>query len=153
MPTGAQTWTWSFDAHEGRAPVLALEASAHASIVAQAPPDWFDVSLAVAAHPFRGTVDTAWFDDDLMQLAAALEALAAEDESLALHVLGGNRAAELRVSAEAVEGDDHEVVVEAWLTENGDDPVPALSFVLYDTRERLRAASRSLRDFLADHRG
>jgi hypothetical protein len=100
MPNGAQIWRWSFDADDGTEPVLALEVSAHASMVRGAPPEWFDVSLAVAADPFRGDVTTAWFEEDLVQLAAALAALAAEDDGLALHVVGGNRAAELRLSAE-----------------------------------------------------
>jgi hypothetical protein len=44
-----------------------------------------------------------------------------------------------------------EVAVEAWLTSNGDDPVPALSFAFYDTRHGLVEASTALRGFLAEH--
>jgi hypothetical protein len=131
-------WRWAFDA----GPVLEITVQPYR---ASPVPDWFDVAFDVAAPPFHGTVRSTWFAEDLAQLADALERLGSDRAA----AVGGHRAAELRLSGEAVVGRDDELAVEAWLTENGDDPLPALSFAFYATRAELHDAAAALREFAA----
>jgi hypothetical protein len=132
-------WSWAFDA----GPVLEITVQPYRASPA---PGWFDVTFAVAVHPFHGTVRSTWFSEDLAQLADAFTQLESTDAALAV---GGHRAAELRLSGAPVVGSDEQLAVEAWLTENGDDPLPALSFGFYATRAELHEAAKSLTEFVA----
>ena len=89
---------------------------------------WFEVRLHALGAPFRGTVESAWFGDDLRDLRAALTGLAGADDDVAF-VVGGNRAAELRLTG-GPSGDVHWLT--ARLTPNGDDPYPALEMLLFE---------------------
>ena len=97
-------------------------------------------------------METAWFFEDLDELASAFVQLDSRaGVARAPIVVGGNRAAEVRLSAEplvAVDATDDDLAVEAWLTENGDDPTPALSFDFRTTRTELREAAEALTEFL-----
>jgi hypothetical protein len=142
-------WSWSFDRHEARAPIIGIAVQRPHERFGPSP-GWLDVTIDVAASPFQGSLRTAWFFEDLDQLARTFAELGCRAAGAPL-IVGGNRAAELHLSAEPVEAADataDELVVEAWLTENGDDPTPALSFLFYTTRAELRDAADSLIDFL-----
>jgi hypothetical protein len=114
---------------------------------------WFDVRLHARSAPFSGTVETAWFLDDLSALRAAIMGVVAaaeeeaawrpgdplpDDDSAVTHVVGGNRAAELRVSGGLANSGDV-LWMTLWLTPNGDDPYPALAMHLFEDRGVLTA--------------
>ena len=96
---------------------------------------WFQVRLHADSPPFTGTVESAWFVDDLHALRAALTGLAAAEDEVTFTV-GGHRAAELTLTG----GPSGDVV---WctvrLTPNGDDPYPALALLAYEESGRLVA--------------
>lgn len=96
---------------------------------------WFEVRLHAAGAPFRGTVESAWFADDLRALRVALAGLAGADDDVAF-VVGGNRAAELRLTG-GPSGDVHWLT--AWMTPNGDDPYPKLEMLLFEAPGNLVA--------------
>jgi hypothetical protein len=139
-----QTWSWAFDRQDGgAAPVLKITIQPYAAPGSGR--GWFDVAFAVSAPPFAGTVRSVWFTEDLARLAEAFVHLDREGEV----VVGGHRAAELRLAGAAVVGAPDEVAVEAWLTENGDDPLPALSFAFYARRKELRDAATAMTTYVA----
>jgi hypothetical protein len=107
---------------------------------------WFQVRLHVDSPPFRGTVESAWFADDLRALRAALTGLAGADDDVSFTV-GGYRAAELTLDG----GPSGEVVwLTARVTPNGDDPYPALTLLAYEEPGRLVARLDGLDPLLAD---
>ena len=63
------------------------------------------------------------------------------DDSAVTHVVGGNRAAELRVSGGLANSGDV-LWMTLWLTPNGDDPYPALAMHLFEDRARADRAAR-----------
>jgi hypothetical protein len=89
---------------------------------------WFEVRLHARSSPFSGTVESAWFAEDLRALRIALAGLAGADDDVSF-VVGGNRAAELRLTG-GPSGDVHWLT--ARLTPNGDDPYPTLEMLLYE---------------------
>lgn len=97
---------------------------------------WFEVRLHADSSPFRGTVDSAWFVDDLQALRVALAGLAGADGEVSFTV-GGNRAAELRISGGPTITPGRELWMTARVTPNGDDPYPSLTMLLYEEPERL----------------
>ena len=114
-------------------------------------PDDLDVTLDVAAGPFHGSVQTTWFIEDADQLGTAFAQLSQVAMPGAPIIVGGNRATELRLRAEPVEGVDatpDDLVVEAWLTGETDEETPALSFHFYTSRTELRDAADTLAGFL-----
>ena len=114
---------------------------------------WFEVRLQARSTPFAGTVETAWFTDDLSALRAAVTGVVAaadeeaswrpgdplpDDDTAVTHVVGGNRAAELRVSGGLANTGDL-LWLTLWLTPNGDDPYPALAMHLFEKKDVLTA--------------
>lgn len=89
---------------------------------------WFEVRLHATGGPFRGTIESAWFTDDLRALRTALTGLVEADDDVSF-VVGGNRAAELRMTG-GPSGDVHWLTVR--MTPNGDDPYPSLEVLLYE---------------------
>ena len=102
---------------------------------------WFDTRIRVDAHPFSGTVEAIFTDEDLMLFAEQLEGLTPEGEA----VLGGGRACEVRMNAgwqNGVEGGL--LAIECSVTPSGDDPDPFLRFLTFDVDPafaRIAAAS------------
>ena len=94
--------------------------------------DWFDVRLEAAAPPFSGTVETFWFAEDLAAMRAALAELAGGPDGERELVIGGNRAAELRLTAQPAWPPTGDLAVRVWLTPSGDDPSVALQFDVFE---------------------
>lgn len=113
-------------------------------VVAQA---WFEVRLHARSSPFAGTVESAWFVEDLRALRAALVGVAGAEEEAAFSV-GGNRSAELRLTGGPATGDEQWLT--AWLTPNGDDPHPSLEILLWAEPAALVAHLDELDGLLSD---
>jgi hypothetical protein len=92
---------------------------------------WVRVVIAVTSPPFTGDLETILESVDLEVFADALDAVAASSTGEA--VLGGGRAAELRLTIERqVGGSEGHFVVESSVTPSGDDPYPRLTFLTFD---------------------
>ncbi len=92
---------------------------------------WVHVVIAVTSPPFTGDLETILESVDLEVFADALDAVAASGTGEA--VLGGGRAAELRLTIERqVGGSEGHFVVESSVTPSGDDPYPRLTFLTFD---------------------
>ena len=146
MPTDAP-WTTALDL-----PVLRVELRPGDPLPSVSVP-WFDVRVHTRSAPFAGTVESAWFTGDLRALRAALTGIVAvaeeesrwrpgdvlpgDDES-PVFTVGGNRAAELRLSGGLASSGDA-VWLTAWVTPNGDDPYPALHLHTFEDRAALTA--------------
>jgi hypothetical protein len=158
-------WSWQFDRHGISAPALGVTVRRAAEVSASLRLDELDsesllpdeldveldVTLDVAAGPFRGTVQTSWFVEDVDQLGTAFAQLSQVALPGPPIVVGGNRATELQLRAEPVEGVDatpDDLVVEARLTGETDEATPALSFHFYTSRTELRDAADTLAGFL-----
>ena len=91
---------------------------------------WFDTEITADASPFGGTVKTVFTMSDLRRWQASLAQLR---QGVGRSVLGGDRAAELVLEAQPQEGGgpDH-VVLSVELTPSGDDPYPALRYLIFD---------------------
>lgn len=124
-PTGA--WTTVLDLAQ-----LRIEIRRGSGLPQVAQP-WFEVRLHARGGPFGGTVESAWFVDDLRALRTALAGLAGADDDVSF-VVGGYRAAELRFTG-GPSGDVHWLT--ARMTPNGDDPYPSLEMLLYEAPENL----------------
>ena len=85
--------------------------------------------LHADSGPFRGTIKSAWFADDLRALRTTLTGLAGTDDDVSFTV-GGYRAAELRVTG-GWTTTGRELWLTARVTPNGDDPYPTLEMLLY----------------------
>jgi hypothetical protein len=109
---------------------------------------WFQVRLHAAGAPFRGTIESAWFGDDLRALRTAVAGIAVADDDVSF-VVGGNRAAELRLTG-GPSGDVHWLT--AWMTPSGDDPYPTLEMLLYEAPEKLVSRLGELDALLAELR-
>jgi hypothetical protein len=119
--------------------------------VSSVPPDELDVTFDVAAGPFHGSVQTTWFIEDADRLGTVFAQLSQVAMPGTPMVVGGNRATELQLRAEPVEGVDatpDDLVVEAWLTGETDEATPALSFHFDTSRTELRDAADTLAGFL-----
>lgn len=97
---------------------------------------WFDVRLDARSGSFAGSVESAWFVEDLTALRAAVVGVSAAVDRVAF-VVGGYRSAELRLAGGATAGEEQWVT--AWLTPNGDDPHPALEILVWVTPTALVA--------------
>lgn len=107
---------------------------------------WFDCCIEVASHPFAGTLVTIFTDEELVQFAEALAGLDPTGEA----VLGGNRAAELRLAVEEqVGGERPALSVECSLTPSGDDPSPLLHYLIFDVQPFAATAAEHLRRLVA----
>jgi hypothetical protein len=105
---------------------------------------WFDTRVRVGAHPFSGTVETIFTDEDLKQFAEQLEGLGPEGEA----VLGGGRACEVRLATEWQNGVTGGLLaVECSVTPSGDDPFPFVRFLIFDVDPSFAStAVASIRD-------
>jgi hypothetical protein len=92
---------------------------------------WFDAEIEVEALPFAGTLQTVFTRADLHDW---LDQLAGLTAGTGQAVLGGGRAAELVIEAQAQIGsrDAEAVALSICLTPSGDDPYPCLSFLIFD---------------------
>lgn len=90
---------------------------------------WFDTRIRVDAHPFSGTVETIFTDEDLAQFAEQLDGRGPEGSA----VLGGGRACEVRLAAEWQNGVEGGLLaIECSVTPSGDDPYPFVRFLIFD---------------------
>ena len=91
---------------------------------------WFDTEITADAFPFGGTLKTVLTMSDLRVWGDGLSGLTAGTGRV---VLGGDRAAKLVIEAESQDGEhpDH-VAICVDLTPNGDDPYPALKYLIFD---------------------
>lgn len=90
---------------------------------------WFDTRIRVHAHPFSGTVETIFTDEELTQFGQQLEGLGPEGDV----VLGGGRACEVRLTVEWQNGVKGGLLaVECSVTPSGDDPYPYVRFLVFD---------------------
>lgn len=105
---------------------------------------WFDTRIRVDAHPFSGTVETIFTDEDLTEFAEQLDGLGPEGDV----VLGGGRAAEVRLAAEWQNGvKGGRLAVECSVTPSGDDPYPFVRFLIFDVEPAFASiAAASIRD-------
>ena len=118
--------------------VLALEAlgdrlaiSARRRAIAGQDEDWYDLEIEAVAHPFRGTISELVMASDLARFRDSAAQLTVPGAV----VLGGDRAAELRLGVEPqVGGEAGRWVVEVTLTPHGDDPYPLIQWLLFDQR-------------------
>lgn len=76
----------------------------------------FDVRLDARSGSFAGSVESAWFAEDLIALPAAIVGVAAAADRV-VSVVRGNRTAELRLAGGATAGEGQWIT--AWLTPNG----------------------------------
>lgn len=91
---------------------------------------WFDTEIAAEAFPFAGTLRTLFTLSDLREWGEALNGL---DAGTGRILLGGDRAAELAIEAEAqVGGPPDKVALSIDMTPSGDDPYPRLTYLLFD---------------------
>jgi hypothetical protein len=111
---------------------------------------WFDVTYEASAHPFAGTVADALFEEDLVGWAKALQELSLPG----VVILGGGRAAELRLEIESQErGDGSHWVVEVTLVRSGDDPWPQLRYLIFDVEPFTERAIAAVDDLLREGGG
>ncbi len=118
--------------------LLALESSGDSvrislqpHVVAGQQEPWFDLEITAVGHPFRGTVTDIVTATDLADWRDRVAGLTAPGEV----VLGGGRAAELRLRVEAQIGPEPgRWAVEAELTPSADDPYPTLRWLIFDQR-------------------
>jgi hypothetical protein len=107
---------------------------------------WFNCRIAVTAQPFAGVLETVFTDEDLIEFADTLDQLDPAGEA----VLGGDRAAELRLVVEPqLGGAEGALAVECSLTPSGDDPYPSLRWLIFDVRPFAARAARHLRTLAA----
>ena len=97
--------------------------------------DWFDVRLEASAPPFSGTVESAWFDEEMAALRDALATLAAGVREETELEVDGHRGATLRLTAEPAIPPTGELAVRVWLTPSGDDPSVVLQFDTFEAPE------------------
>lgn len=120
---------------------LHITASPYAALTADEP--WFDVNLAVEAHPFNGLIQTVLTQSDLHQFGRQLEGIAVSGRAM----LGGDRAVELILEVgPQTGGSSNRHTVEVSLTPSGDDPWPRLAFLVFevDPQDWPNAAARLL---------
>lgn len=90
----------------------------------------FDTEITVDAFPFGGTLETTFTMTDLREWSERLSGLTAGTGRV---VLGGDRAAELVVEAELQVGGDPDLrSICVNVTPSGDDPYPALRYLIFD---------------------
>lgn len=107
---------------------------------------WFDCRIAVDAHPFAGVLETVFTDEDLTQFADTLDRLDPAGEA----ILGGDRAAELRLVVEPqLGGAEGALAVECTLTPHGDDPYPQIRWLIFDVRPFSASTAEHLRTLAA----
>ena len=132
-------------------PALRIEVRPGAGLPVADP--WWQVRLHAASAPFAGTIDSAWFVEDLAALRAAVTGIVAaadaeaawtdgdplpDDDEAATFVVGGNRGPELRASGGlASTGDLLWLILQ--VTPNGDDPHPSLRMHMFEDRARVLA--------------
>jgi hypothetical protein len=101
--------------------------------------EWFDVRLDVSAPPFSGTVESAWFDEEMASLRDALAVLAGGVRHERAFEVDGHRGATLRLVAEPAVGGGvqapGELALRVWLTPSGDDPSVVLQFDTFEPPE------------------
>ena len=98
--------------------------------------EWFDVRLDVSAPPFSGTVESAWFDEEMASLRDALATLAAGVREERVLEVDGHRGALLRLTAQpAFPPTAGELALRVWLTPSGDDPSVVLQFDTFEPPE------------------
>jgi hypothetical protein len=107
---------------------------------------WFDCRVVIDAFPFGGTLETIFVDEQLVEFADALDAL----DPVGAAVLGGDRAAELRLHVEH-QNDDREglLAIECSVTPSGDDPYPYLRWLIFGVGPFAEQTSRRLREIAA----
>lgn len=107
---------------------------------------WFDMRIAVRAHPFAGVLEATFTDEDLTAFADALDRLEPAGEA----TLGSDRAPELRLVVEEQIG-RHEgaLAVECSLTPSGDDPYPFLRWLMFDVQPFAARTAERLRELAA----
>ncbi len=127
-----QPWTEILRAGTPK-PTFSISARPHYGVVPDTDPEWFDVLLC-ADDTFSGEIETSWFAQDLVVLAAGLADLADTADRPRSFVAGGGRAAEVRFSSSTAFPDRDQIAVEIWLTASGDDPFPALSLLTFAAR-------------------
>ncbi len=128
-------------------PSFSISARPHYGVVPARDPEWFDVLLC-ADDGFSGEIETCWFTEDLVVLAAGLADLALTADRPRSFVAGGNRAAEVRFTASTAVPDGGQIAVEVWLTASGDDPFPALTLLLFGERGEFSGAAEGLERLL-----
>lgn len=91
---------------------------------------WFDAEITADAFPFGGTLKAVFTASDLRLWGGELSGLTA---GRGRAVLGGDRAAELVIEAQSHDREDPDhVSVCVDLTPSGDDPYPALKYLIFD---------------------
>lgn len=141
-----QPWTEILRAGTPK-PSLLISARPHYGLVPDRDPEWFDVLLSVD-DVFSGEIETCWFAEDLVALAAGLADLARTSNEPRSFATGGNRAAEVRFTASTAIPDRDRIAVEIWMTPNGDDPSTALTLLLFSARLELGGAAQRLERLL-----
>lgn len=107
----------------------------------------YEVRCEATAPPFTGTVTDLLLPDDLRFFATNLRRLAAPGSV----ILGGERAAELRLEVEKqVGGQAGRLVVEVHLTPSGDDPWPSLRWLIFDQEPFWSDAAAALESLVAE---
>ena len=156
FPPNDAAWITVFDL-----PALRIEVRPGAGLAVAGP--WWQVRLHARSVPFAGTIDSAWFVEDLRALRAAVTGIVAavdaetawtegdplpDDEEAPTFVVGGDRGPELRASGGLA--DTGELM---WLilrvTPNGDDPYPSLAMHMFADRAQVLARMRDLDSVLA----
>jgi hypothetical protein len=117
---------------------------------------WFDCEIAIEAAPLvSGTLSPTFTLTDLKDWAQSLEALGTQGRMSAVPnvrrrvVLGGNRAAELRIEVDDQQGGDEDalaVCIEA--TPSGDDPYPFVRYLIFDVAPFWRETRQHLRSLI-----
>lgn len=141
-----QRWTEILRAGTPK-PSFSISARPHYGVVANRDPEWFDVLLS-ADDLFSGEIQTCWFAQDLVVLAAGLADLARTADQPRSFVAGGDRAAAVRFTGSTAIPDHDQIAVEVWMTPNGDDPFPALALLLFEARRELTGAAERLERLL-----
>lgn len=102
---------------------------------------WFDCRIYVDAFPFSGTLSTIFTEEDLVDFAAALDHASMTGQA----VLGGGRAAELRLEMVSSSAGGGTLNVECSVTPSGDDPNPLLRFIVFDVEPFAEAVAHHVR--------
>jgi GNAT superfamily N-acetyltransferase/catechol 2,3-dioxygenase-like lactoylglutathione lyase family enzyme len=96
---------------------------------------WYEVEVALAFHPFTGSVTTALTAEELRAFAAVVIDVA-DGPGPTTATLGSGQAIALHLTVSAQEADDPDrLLVEAALTMSADDPHPRLHGLLFDQHE------------------
>jgi len=132
---------------------LQISLRRHESAIPSFPPEeWFDLVIKAEGLQMSAHIESAWFEEELQQLAVCLDGIAeAPPDGLPspLEVNGWRAARVLFTVHGAATPQASGVAVELWLTASGDDESSSMTITICEQRDTFAAAARTVRDLLS----